>query len=236
MIPVSILINRWFDQHRALALSICASGSGIATIVLPPVTTHLVERFSMSAAFRMGGAAILVCAGVVLLVLRNDPREKGLRPCGQTEIPPEAPATAVSPSQGALGRRTWILLGCASLFMGAVANPGFSHLSVLYTTEGFAPATVALMISGTGVMITVGKLLYGETTDRIGGRGSCLLFGGVLLGICCAVWPLSRVRHSAWSMSSAWDWAIPSPPWVPLYGPMIWPRRSNTPWWSGGSR
>ena len=236
MIPVSILINRWFDQHRALALSICASGSGIATIVLPPVTTHLVERFSMSAAFRMGGAAILVCAGVVLLVLRNDPREKGLRPCGQTEIPPEAPATAVSPSQGALGRRTWILLGCASLFMGAVANPGFSHLSVLYTTEGFAPATVALMISGTGVMITVGKLLYGETTDRIGGGPACCLAGFCWLGICCAVWPLSRVRHSAWSMSSAWDWAIPSPPWVPLYGPMIWPRRSNTPWWSGGSR
>ena len=54
MIPVSILINRWFDQHRALALSICASGSGIATIVLPPVTTHLVERFSMSAAFSAG--------------------------------------------------------------------------------------------------------------------------------------------------------------------------------------
>ena len=147
MIPVSILINRWFDQHRALALSICASGSGIATIVLPPVTTHLVERFSMSAAFRMEGAAILVCAGVVLLVLRNDPREKGLRPCGQTEIPPEAPATAVSPSQGALGRRTWILLGYASLFMGAVANPGFSHLSVLYTSEGFAPATVALRMA-----------------------------------------------------------------------------------------
>ena len=142
MIPVSILINRWFDQHRALALSICASGSGIATIVLPPVTTHLVERFSMSAAFRMEGAAILVCAGVVLLVLRNDPREKGLRPCGQTEIPPEAPETAVSPSQGALGRRTWILLGCASLFMGAVANPGFSHLSVLYTSEGFATGIV----------------------------------------------------------------------------------------------
>ena len=125
MIPVSILINRWFDQHRALALSICASGSGIATIVLPPVTTHLVERFSMSAAFRMGGAAILVCAGVVLLVLRNDPREKGLRPCGQTEIPPEAPATAVFSPQGALGETNLDLTGCASLFMGAVANPGF---------------------------------------------------------------------------------------------------------------
>lgn len=219
IIPVSILINRWFDQHRALALSICASGSGIATIVLPPVTTHLVERFSMSAAFRMEGAAILVCAGVVLLVLRNDPREKGLRPCGQTEIPPEAPATAVSPSQGALGRRTWILLGCASLFMGAVANPGFSHLSVLYTSEGFAPATVALMISGTGVMITVGKLLYGETTDRIGGRGSCLLFGGVLLAghlLCC----LAFVQSTALSVVNVLCLGLGYP--IATMGPSVW--------------
>ena len=219
MIPVSILINRWFYQHRALALSICASGSGIATIVLPPVTTHLVERFSMSAAFRMEGAAILVCAGVVLLVLRNDPREKGLRPCGQTEIPPEAPATAVSPSQGALGRRTWILLGYASLFMGAVANPGFSHLSVLYTSEGFAPATVALMISGTGVMITVGKLLYGETTDRIGGRGSCLLFGGVLLAghlLCC----LAFVQSTALSVVNVLCLGLGYP--IATMGPSVW--------------
>lgn len=44
IIPVSILINRWFDQHRALALSICASGSGIATIVLPPVTTQVMAN------------------------------------------------------------------------------------------------------------------------------------------------------------------------------------------------
>ena len=122
MIPVSILINRWFDQHRALALSICASGSGIATIVLPPVTTHLVERFSMSAAFRMEGAAILVCAGVVLLVLRNDPRDKGLRPCGQTEIPPEAPATAVSPSQGALGRRSGLFPSIRAVYLGGVCT------------------------------------------------------------------------------------------------------------------
>ena len=132
MIPVSILINRWFDQHRALALSICASGSGIATIVLPPVTTHLVERFSMSAAFRMEGAAILVCAGVVLLVLRNDPREKGLRPCGQTEIPPEAPATAVSPSQGAL-ETNLDLTGLRQLIYGCGGQSGlFPSIRAVY--------------------------------------------------------------------------------------------------------
>ena len=34
MIPVSILIEHWFIAHKALALSICATGSGIAMIIL----------------------------------------------------------------------------------------------------------------------------------------------------------------------------------------------------------
>ena len=103
--------------------------------------------------------------------------------------------------------------------MGAVANPGFSHLSVLYTSEGFAPATVALMISGTGVMITVGKLLYGETTDRIGGRGSCLLFGGVLLAghlLCC----LAFVQSTALSVVNVLCLGLGYP--IATMGPSVW--------------
>lgn len=87
-----------------------------------------------------------------------------------------------------MGKDIWLFLGCASLFMGAVGNPGFSHLSVLYTSSGFDSAVVALLISGTGLMITVGKLLYGETTDHLGGRKSTLLFGSILLVghlLCC---------------------------------------------------
>lgn len=191
MIPVSILMNRWFYQHRALALSICASGSGIATIVLPPITTAMVERLSMPSAFRIEGIAIFCLAAVIFLALRNDPAEKGLLPCGQPEeMPLPGPGTSAK-AQGegrAMGKDIWLFLGCASLFMGAVGNPGFSHLSVLYTSSGFDSAVVALLISGTGLMITVGKLLYGETTDHLGGRKSTLLFGSILLVghlLCC---------------------------------------------------
>lgn len=189
MIPVSILINRWFYRHRALALSICASGSGIATIVLPPVTTAMVEGISMAAAFRIEGVAIFLFAVVIVLALRNDPAEKGLLPCGQKEehVAQAGPAREAAETRS-MGKMVWVCLGCSSLFMGAAANPGFSHLSVLYSSSGFSPATVALLISGTGVMITVGKLIYGEATDRIGGCRSSLLFGGILLVghvLCC---------------------------------------------------
>jgi len=187
MIPVSILMARWFIKHRALALSICATGSGIATIVLPPVTTRLVERLSMATAFRIEAVFIFVLTAVIFLILRNDPAEKALAPYGQEPQTESGPAGEPAASFS-LTTRMWVLMALVSLTMGGLANPGFSHLSVLYTSEGFPAMAVAVLISGTGLTITVGKLLYGETTDRVGGQRSSLLFGGILLAghiLCC---------------------------------------------------
>lgn len=187
MIPVSILMNRWFVAHRALALSICGTGSGIATILLPPVTTALVENLSMSAAFQIEACAVFGFTALILLFLRNDPGEKGLKPYGWAHTHPagvkEEPERSVT-----LTASMWVLMACASLFMGALANPGFSHLSVLFTSEGFDPMVVAVILSGAGVVITLAKLIYGGVTDRVGGCKSSLLFGGILLVghlLCC---------------------------------------------------
>lgn len=187
MIPVSILMNRWFVEHRALALSICGTGSGIATIVLPPVTTALVEGLSMSAAFRIEACAVFLMTAVIFLFLRNDPNEKGLKPYGWEHAHPAGEKEEPERSFG-LTPKMWALMACASLSMGALANPGFSHLSVLFTSEGFDPMVVAVIISGAGVVITLAKLIYGGVTDAIGGCKSSLLFGGILLGghaLCC---------------------------------------------------
>lgn len=198
MIPVSILINKWFDKRRALALSICASGSGIATIVLPPVSTLLIERLSMRMAFFLEAVGIFGLTAVIFLFLRNSPAEMGLLPYGQGEE-----AASIQADKGAevgacrtLSRKGWILMGCVSLFMGALANPGLSHLPVLYTTEGFDGMTVAGIISGVGAMITLGKLLYGQVTDKIGGYRSSLLFGEILLAghvLCCLAFTRSLI-------------------------------------------
>ena len=39
VVPASILIGRWFREHRGLALGICAAGSGLATVVFSPILT-----------------------------------------------------------------------------------------------------------------------------------------------------------------------------------------------------
>ena len=217
MIPVSLLMNRWFDRHRALALSICATGSGIATIVLPPVTTALVEHLTMGTAFRIEGAAIF------LLRPSSSPscaatRRRRTWPCGHQEAP-AGQETPARKAHGDIPRAAFVLLAFASLFMGAVANPGFVHLSVLFSGEGFSAGAVAAIISGTGLMLTLGKLLYGETTDHVGGCKSTLLFGAILVAghvLCC----LAFLQSIPLSVLTAVCMGVGYP--IATIGPSVW--------------
>ena len=197
MIPVSILINRWFYQHRAPGLSICASGS-IATIVLPPCD------------HRPGGKPV---HGHYL-----PDRGRGHLSPGGSDLPgPAEPAggqrpAPLRPDPGPGGRGPGLcqpgppagddppdvefLSGCASLFYGGLGQPRLLPPVGAVYLRGFSSATVALIISGTGVMITLGKLVFGEATDHIGGGRSTLLFGGILVVghvLCCLAFTQSLV-------------------------------------------
>ena len=219
MIPASILMNRWFVKHRALAIGIVASGSGIAVIVLPPVLTGIILRASLRTAFLITAAYVLAASITVFLLIREKPQDKGLEPLGQAEVfeqyrrqkdaertqlngttptpastptpdptPASSPASSAAPAPAVLSRRGWLLMGTVCLIMGALSNPGFVHLSVLYTSEGFRPMTVALLISICGIVLTFSKVICGEAADLLGGLRMSLLFSGILLAgnaLCC---------------------------------------------------
>ena len=237
MIPVSILMNRWFVRHRALAIGICASGSGLAVIILPPILTGIILRFSLRAAFLVTAGFTLVAAVLVYLLIREKPADMGLEALGEGDrIEPhkskfrrseprrnasersasdrtaadraaadrsaaDQSASGLSASERLAARRksskgnpdtqsdsVWILIGMVCVIMGGLSNPGFVHLSVLYTSEGYAPMTVAFLISLCGIVLTLGKVLCGGVADLMGGLKASLLFIGLLLAglvMCC---------------------------------------------------
>jgi len=227
MVPVSILMTRWFMKHRALAVSICAAGSSVATILLSPATTMLVERFSLRVAFWAQGGLFLAIALVAAVLLRNEPHEKGLRPYGVDEVRTQILAEGghkAHTESFTLSPKGWMLMGGVALSMGAFANPSFSHLSILFVTEGFEPMTVAGIISAVGASLTVSKILFGESADKIGGRKTSILFIFTLLVghiLCCFAYlrnlplcivtavligfgfPVSTVGNSVWASDMA---------------------------------
>lgn len=193
MIPVSLLINRWFVKHKALALGICTTGSGIATIILPTMIIRSIERFSLRWTFLIEGVFILVLTVIIALLLRNDPSEKNLQALGIVE---KVEIQKKKETGASLNLKQWILLGISCACMGALANPGLSHLSILLTSEGFSAMLAAGIVSMVGAVLTVSKVVYGHITDHYGGIFSTIMFGGFLLVghiLCCLSYMQSEV-------------------------------------------
>ena len=185
MVPLSLIISNWFDSRRGLALGLASAGSGVVTIFAPAIITRLIQDFSLKTAFFCEGAFILFMAATAWLLLRSVPADKGLSPY---RIPGDcAPAAPVHSGQGH-GKLPIILLLTACFLLGGPLGPAFSHLTVLFTTEGYDAMVVAGLISYMGLAISVSKIICGQMYDRLGGRlSNTWVLGGYLAGhlLCC---------------------------------------------------
>lgn len=231
MIPVSIIMNNWFHKHRAMAIGICGTGSGIATIIMPPILTTMIEEMGIAKAFVINGAFIIAAAAAVFLLMRGRPSDKGLEAYGIEEIRDEyRQKNDVENNRNfrSFGptKKMWLLMGAVCVFMGAIANPGFMHLTVLFTGEGFRPMTVAAIISIVGIVMTASKVFFGHVTDRLGGFRSSTMFAGIFLAghiLCC----LTFLGSVPLAMVNAVIIAIGYP--LATIGPSVWAADMSSP-------
>ena len=185
MVPLSLIIGNWFDSRRGLALGIGAAGSGVSTLFAPTVITWLIHNRGLRTAFFCEGGFILCLAAVGWLILRDTPAQLGLEPY---RIPGESRPAVRSEMHGDFGRRPVLVLLFAAFLLGGPVGPAFTHLTVLFTSEGFDPMTVAWLISYMGLAISVGKVICGQILDRLGTLWSNYIILGVyLIGLllCC---------------------------------------------------
>lgn len=187
MVPISLAIARWFQDRRGLALGLASAGSGVSTVIAPVLLTRTMAHWGMRTAFLCEGAVVFLCALLVWLLVRDTPGDIGLtsyRLSGAQQ--PER--AALQKSDRGLSSGQWALLLLAALLVGATGGPGFSHLTMLYTSSGYDSLFVAGLLSYLGAMISLGKILCGQVYDRLGGRGgNHFAFGTLLLSLalCC---------------------------------------------------
>ena len=176
MIPLSLLINRWFQDRNALALGLASAGSGLATIIFPGPLTWLIQRWGLTATFRCVGVLLLLLALVLFFLIRDDPAQLGLRPYSQGGSPAEPASRPSRPAPEGMSPLYWCMFLVGVFLIGAPTGIGISNVGVLYHTEGFDPGTVAALVSCMGLALMAGKILYGELADRLGGKLASYLF------------------------------------------------------------
>ena len=184
----------------------------------PPLLTRAIEGAGLRLSFWGEGLFSLILALLAVLLIRDSPEELGLQPYSTGESPVQGKTIPVR--QKDFTPVLWWAAVAAAFFTGGPCGPGFSHLTVLYTAEGYDSGTVALMISCFGVVLMLSKVLYGSISDALGSRtANFFTFGTGIAGfaLCCLAplgsmplnWvglvctalgmPLSSVSLSVWA-------------------------------------
>lgn len=179
MIAASVLIARWFHEHRGLALGISMAATGLSALIASPFITYIVEHYSLRTSFFMEGCFIVGAAAVVYLVVRSMPECLHTEPIGAEHMDAaQAYASRDASKPLYLGMMIGVML------FGMPGNVFASHISVIYSNSGFSSGDVAVMISIFGIMLAAGKCTYGLISDKIGTyRASWILYVFVFAGV-----------------------------------------------------
>ena len=177
MVPVSILITRWFREKHGLALGICAAGTGLAAVLFSPLMTALIEKYSLAVCFYVMAGVSLLLTLLVFLLVRESPEG-----CGKTAYGAAVQAENTEAASGGaeLSCGRWTALFVSMCFLGAIASPGFTHMMILFTTDGIPESTAALCVSIFGLALMLGKCVYGEACDLLGAKRANWIFGAIL--------------------------------------------------------
>ena len=161
--------NRWFVARRGLVLGIFGAATSAGQLIFVPLLIQLVVTIGWR-----GSAVVLAVAAVatlapVLLLMRDDPAQMGLRPYGATATSAmvQAPGVAAGTVRRALGVPEFWLLAGSFFICGATSNGLIgTHLIPHSIDHGIPQVTAANVLALMGAMNFVGTVASGWLTDR----------------------------------------------------------------------
>lgn len=171
----TVVAARWFVKHRGLVVGILSSGHSTGQLLLIPLTMKLNEMYGWRMSYILFAIGVAVLVVPIGLLIRSDPKDVGKKPLGIDEIS-SAAKSALAQDQAiktplSVAVRThgfWMLALTFSICGYTTAGLISTHL-VAYTVErGFDSMTAAAGLGLLGGVNTLGTILSGIVTDRVG--------------------------------------------------------------------
>ena len=184
MIPIAILIGRWFNAKKGTALGICTALTGLSTIGIPSLIASSIDSRGLKFTFLFEALIVFLLVIICAALLRDSPEKSGMKKYGTDE------KDSGRNYGSGLTKTDYAVILPVLLFIGAAMNVSYSHISVLMSGEGVDSKKAALAISVSGVSLMLGKLAYGRISDTLGGKKSNYIFAPVFfagLVLCCFI-------------------------------------------------
>lgn len=184
---VNVTLGKWFVEQRGRAIALAAMGVSLSGVVLPPVTTWLVDVFGWRVAWHVLGVGAVVLIVPAALVIRRSPEDYNMNPDGRT---PEQMASALGDKArldyaSSMTRRQAMRTG---RFYALVLAFGLFQISItvmllqtvpFMTDAGYSRIVAASMISLTSVPAFLSKPFWGILIDRYSARPLAAIGAGI---------------------------------------------------------
>lgn len=175
---------KWFSKHRGAALGIVSTGSGMGTLCIVPLCSHLLALFDWSGVFTLLGVTAGVVVTGIAFLLKPAPIHKI---AAHTNSPRAGTAgrREVAFRQAAFSREMVMLLVTFS-FVAFCVQMVMVHLANHAIDIGIAPFQAATFIGTIGIVSIAGRLCMGSASDKIGTCNSLIICS--LLRVVALVW------------------------------------------------
>ncbi|MBQ4546443.1 MAG: OFA family MFS transporter [Oscillospiraceae bacterium] len=166
---------KFFPDKRGLVGGIATASYGISSVIIPIVANALIDNFDVTMAFKILGAAMLVIICVSAFFIQTCPKD--FKPEGWNPPAPKAGAKApVDKDWKAMLKDpvfyVMILMLCCGAFSGLMVTSQASP--VAQNMIGMTAAEAAVAVSVLAMFNTLGRILAGFISDKIGSVNTIL--------------------------------------------------------------
>lgn len=221
--------NRWFEKRRGLAVGILTASTATGQLVLLPVLAIIIENYSWRWAIGLIMVLSLIMLAIILLFMKNTPKEVGILPYGLEEESQEAilvqkknPIVMAFQSliEAVRVKEFWLLAG--SFFICGLSTSGLigTHFISYCISFGLPVVTFASLLSFMGIFDLIGTTVSGWLSDRFDNRWLLFWYYG-LRGDSLVLLPFALQEGSIilliiFSVFYGLDWIATVPPTISI--------------------
>ena len=178
--PILTFIQRAFTQNRGLATGLAGAGGGLGILMTAPILGHIIASYGWRVSYIVMGSAVLVLTLPAVSFIKAEKvtdTPGGVKSTKKTTYREAAmlPEASLGVMEIMRRRPFWAILGshasdciCHSVLL--------VHLVPFAIESGMPRVQAATLMSALGAGALVGRLAGGIMADRIGPKGTLLLF------------------------------------------------------------
>ena len=181
-VPLLSTVARWFVARRSMMTGIVLTGTGIGSLIAPPVANWLISTYDWRISYIVMGSLALVVIILAAQFLRRDPAQVGQVPYGENrEVEPglNLGAQGFSLKEAVYTRQFWVFFAML-ICMGYCLLSVSVHIAPHTTDLGISAASAANILASVGGVGIIGRIVLGGAGDRIGNR-QVFIIGFILI-------------------------------------------------------